>query len=142
MTPSKAAAKVEFLTPAEQAEHELELKVSILATPLVGTWTNVDPSTRGIVKAMIAVSGTGINVHLYGACSPTPCDWGTVHGLTYSNNVSGASAVAFSAMYNFGFKQTIVTGHLSGVQLTLETYDTFLDGSGRSAYFSTYQMKK
>lgn len=142
MTPTKAELKIEFLAPAEQLEHELELKAPVGVTPLVGTWTNIDAHTRGIVRAIIAAAGTGINVHLYGACSPTPCDWGAVHGQVYSNNVSGTSAVAFSATYNFGFKQTIVTGHLNGAQLALETFDVFLDGSGRSAYFSSYAMKK
>jgi hypothetical protein len=141
------ATKHEFLAPTDVLERELEPKTgvvaaAVVATPLVGTWVNVDPNTRGIVKAMIAVAGSGINLHLFGACSPTPCDWGTVHGQVYANSVSTTSAVAFSALYNFNFKQTIVVGHLDGPRLTIETLDTFEDGSGRSAYYSTYAMKK
>jgi len=141
------ATKLEFMAPTDIAAPELEMKEGVVAkvvtaAPLVGTWLNVDKQTAGLVRIIIAAAGTEITVHAFGACSPTPCDWGTVPGVAYATNVSATPAIAFSAQYKFSFKQTIVVGHLNGADLTVETFDNFTDGSGRSAYYSTYVMQK
>jgi hypothetical protein len=103
---------------------------------LIGKWENCNKSTRGIVRVELGASGTTLTVHVFGACTPTPCDWGVVRGLAYSENVSSADAVAFSANYKFSFKETIVTGHLNAGCLVVETYNHFTDGSGRCDYYS------
>ena len=134
-----------FLAPSDipAAQHERAITAAaVLPSALVGTWANIDPATRGIVKIVIAAAATGILVHAYGACSPTPCDWGSVSGLAYAANVSSNAGVAFTATYNFGFKQTFMTGHLNGRLLAVETFDHFTDGSGRSDYYSAYTMQK
>ena len=109
-----------------------------LASPkaLVGTWVNCDKATRGIVKVKIGNRRGTLVVNVFGACHPTPCDWKTVKGLAYAENVSSNKAVAFSAVYKFGFKKTIVTGHLCSGCLIVETFNHFTDGSGRSDYYS------
>ena len=45
-------------------------------TNLLGTWTNVNPTTGGVVKIEITNPGGVFTIHTYGACSPTPCDHG------------------------------------------------------------------
>jgi hypothetical protein len=40
-----------------------------------GSWNNVDPNTSGITKLEIVVSGTSAQVHAWGKCHPSDCDW-------------------------------------------------------------------
>jgi hypothetical protein len=39
------------------------------AGDFVGTWKNLNPSTRGIVQVTVAPD---MSMHLWGACTPTP----------------------------------------------------------------------
>lgn len=144
--PTPVTTKVDFRAPADVLHDEIiRLKLPanytpevIAQSPLLGTWVNCDHHTRGLVRLMIAASGKEITVHGFGACSPTPCDWGIVNGLVYAANVTASPAVAFSATYTFAFKQTIVVGQLLNGALMVETFDHFTDNSGRSDYFSQY----
>jgi hypothetical protein len=77
---------VEFNTPLEKVERAAKAAVSV--SPLVGTWTACDRHTNGIVRIVIAAKGAGITVQVFGACTPTPCDWGVVDGDAYAANVS------------------------------------------------------
>jgi hypothetical protein len=131
----------EFMTPAQIVEKNITAQ-AVSSAPLLGTWNNVNHATRDIVKIVIASSGTGITVHAYGACSPTPCDWGAVAGLDYAASVSSSPAVAFSAQYRFSFSQVILVGHLQGKNLLVESFTHFTDGSGRSDYYITDTMAK
>jgi hypothetical protein len=91
---------------------------------------------------MIAANGNEIAVHAFGACTPTPCDWGQVNGLVYANNVATVPAVAFTASYTFAFKVTTIVGHLQNGALIVETFDHFTDNSGRADYYSMNIMSK
>jgi hypothetical protein len=136
--------KPEFRAPADVLHEEIERRglakdlvvKAVAPTPIVGTWVNCDHTTRGLVRLMIAASGKEITVHGFGACSPTPCDWGIVNGLVYAPNVTANTAVGFTVTYNFSFKQTIVVGHLMNGALVVETFDHFTDSSGRADYYS------
>jgi hypothetical protein len=137
--------KPEFNTPADQIEEGGAQRAAAPAAavvsvdPLLGTWTNCDSKTRGIVKVIL--SGN-LKVQAFGSCTPTPCDWGTVKGLAYAANVSSSQPVAFSAIYKFSFKETILVGVLDRGSLIVETFDNFTDGSGRSDYYSKYYLCK
>jgi len=109
---------------------------------LVGTWNNTDHATRDIVKIVIAAAGTNLTVDVFGACTPSPCVWGTVPGFAYADNVSSTPSVAFTAQYTFSFAKVIVTGHLDGKYLDLESFTEFTDGSGRSNLYTTDRMAK
>jgi hypothetical protein len=136
--------KPEFRAPSDILEKEVErLKLTlpkaavvVNAQPILGTWVNCDHQTRGLVRLMITASGNEVMIHGFGACSPTPCDWGAVNGLIYADNVTAIPAVAFTAVYNFGFKQTTLVGHLLKGSLMVETFDHFTDKSGRADYYS------
>lgn len=142
--------KPEYKTPADLAETQpaemqaaaAPVDLAVAPGALVGTWINSDPATRGLVKVIIAATGLDITVNAFGACSPTPCNWGIVPGTAYAANVSSTTGIAFSAQYKFGFKTSVVTGTLQGKLLIVETFDTFTDGSGRSNYYSRYTMHK
>jgi len=134
-----AESKHEFNAPAdelEKATEDAEAKAALVGpAALVGTWNACDASTRGIVRVVIAAAGQGITVHVFGACTPTPCDWGQVNGHAYAENVSSNAAVAFSANYRFKFKETLVTGVLDAGSLRVEMFNHFTDNSGRSDYY-------
>jgi hypothetical protein len=114
----------------------------VASAPLAGTWKNINSATRDLVKVVIAAAGSGIQIDAFGACSPTPCNWGNAAGLAYASSVSTSPAVAFSVQYKFSFAQVILTGHLQGKNLIIETFTHFTDGSGRSDYYSTDTMAK
>lgn len=103
---------------------------------LVGKWNNCDKNTRGVVRVVLGTKGSALTVQVFGACTPTPCDWGVVAGIAYGESVVATEAIAFSARYTFSFKEAIVTGHLDNGTLILETYNKFTDASGRSNYYS------
>lgn len=134
--------KPEFRTPAQIVPHDFTPAAAVALAPLVGTWNNVDHATRDIVKIQITAVGTALHVDVFGACSPTPCNWGNVSAIAYAANVSSTPAVAFTAHYSFSFSQVVVVGHISGKNLILETFTQFTDGSGRSNYYATNTMAK
>jgi hypothetical protein len=103
---------------------------------LIGRWNNCDKNTRGLVRLVLGTKGSTLTVQGFGACTPTPCDWGVVEGIAYGESVVATEAIAFSARYDFNFKETIVTGHLDNGTLIVETFDKFKDGSGRANYYS------
>ncbi len=138
---TSVSTKHEYMTPSQVVEGAATA-AAVTSTPLVGTWNNVNPATRDVVKVVIAAAGSGIKVDAFGACSPTPCNWGNVAGTAYAANVSSSPAVAFSAQYKFSFAQAILVGHLQGKNLIIETFTHFTDGSGRDDYYSTDTMAK
>jgi cathepsin K len=46
-----------------------------LAPDIAGTWNNVDPNTGSLTRVIVTTNST--QVHCYGKCTPTDCDWGT-----------------------------------------------------------------
>lgn len=138
---STTVTKHEYMTPSQMVEGAATA-AAVVSTPLLGTWNNVNPATRDIIKVVIAAAGSGIKVDAFGACTPTPCNWGSVAGLAYASGVSSSPAIAFSAQYKFSFSQVILVGHLQGKNLMLEAFTHFTDGSGRSDYYATDTMVK
>jgi len=114
----------------------------ILLPNILGDWRNMDANTRGIVRVVVTETGGKLWVEVYGACEPTPCDWKKVEAHAYDATVTGGPAVAFTASYTFGFKDTLVTGHLAGAHLIVEDFNTFTDNSGRMPYFGSGTFKK
>src|ERR1700722_12204183 len=105
---SSAAVTAALLTlPAAQAA---------TATPvppppsraLAGTWVNTNHATRNIVDLVVATTGRGITVDGFGACTPTPCEWGRIAGTVFGPDASAATGTAFAAQWNFGFARTVV----------------------------------
>ncbi len=124
------------------AKVKMEKALILSLTNLIGKWNNCDKNTRGLVSVVLTAQGNVLKVQCFGSCVPTPCNWGVITGTAYAENVTATPAIAFSAMYDFKFKATIVTGYLDRGCLIVETFDTFKDGSGRSNYYSRYYMCK
>lgn len=130
----------------------LGLTAPVMAQPptsvanLTGTWVNVNPSTGGIVKIVITNTG-GFKIHTYGACSPTPCDHGTIAASPFSKSVSSAVAHGLRGQYNFGFSTVLVTAQRTyqydgGNFLEIETRTQFAAGDTRYDYTRTELFRK
>ncbi|MFY9608547.1 MAG: hypothetical protein WAU45_08020 [Blastocatellia bacterium] len=106
-------------------------------TPLLGEWVNTNTATRGIEKVVIHRDGDDVFIRVFGAWSPSPCDWGEARAdVLYSTGVQSSDVMAFSAAYDFGFLETRLEANLSLGLLVIANLNTFRDGSGRSNYFS------
>lgn len=112
--------------PLVQATALVSTGTASAATPsLVGDWVNVDPATRNIVRINITQTSVGTFAHVYGACSPSACDWGLAR---VSSEYPGF------ATYNQGFAIKYLTISRSGLYLVVSTYVHFTDHSGRADY--------
>ena len=115
-------------------------------TSLDGTWVNVNPNTRTLVKIVIAHRSGGITVHAFGACHPRACNLGTVNGLVYSSGSNNSTGKAFTAQYNSGFATDILSGVLAntsnGARLTVNDFEHYTDNSGRYDQLNTDTFKK
>jgi hypothetical protein len=110
-----------------------------------GSWNNVDPNTSGITRLEIAASGSSAQVHAWGRCHPSDCDWGTVQAQAFASSVSSdlaGEADRLIAVFDAGFSETTLVIKLSGNALIVESYDRFKDSSGRSNYQSIYKFQK
>jgi hypothetical protein len=134
-----------FNAPIEQLPETAKAPFKPAASSLsrlVGTWQNIDAATQSIGSVVLTNQQGTLEVHVFGACSPTPCDWQQVPGQVYDASVSGGPAIAFTATYNFGFKNTIIAGHHQGPNLIIEDFNVFTDGSGRAAYYDKGTFKR
>ncbi len=113
---------------------------------LIGTWVNIDLATGGIPAFIITKdpAGVGLTIQAFGACVPTWCDWGIVKCVPYAENVSATLAEAFTAFYDPGYAETIVTGVRLLIPryeeynfMTVNSFTVFKDGSARTDYYAT-----
>ena len=105
------------------------------------TWTNVNPA-GGLVAIRITGTSAFPVVRAFGRCTPTPCNLGSVRGITYGPSISARTGATLLAPYVFSFKneQLVITysRSITGVQrLTVAEYNEFTDHSGRSNYTMT-----
>jgi len=98
---------------------------------LNGTWINVDPATRGIVRIQIK----GNKVHPYGACHPDLCDWGVLKAKAFAGGADSSSAAALLAKQTTAFGRVQITLSLdTRGRLQVEEFTHFTDSSGRVDY--------
>jgi hypothetical protein len=107
----------------------------------LGLWVNPS-ATGGLAKVFVGGTAAAPVVHAFGQCSPTPCDWGRVRGITYGASISSTVGNNMLAPYTFGFKNAQLaityTHPLKGADtLTVTSYNEFTDTSGRSNYAKT-----
>ncbi len=110
-----------------------------------GDWSNVDPNTGGITKLSIAISGASANVHAWGKCHPTDCDWGGVNAFAFASDVSSdpvSQAQALMATFITTFSETTLFISPQGSRLSVQSYTRFTDNSGRSNYASSGMFQK
>ncbi len=104
-------------------------------TPLAGTWLNSNAETKGLVRVEVTNREGTPFVRAFGACEPSPCDWGEVRADAFSDNVASKEAMAFSAFYDFSFMESYLQGMVKKGVLVIANFTRFKDDSGRSNYF-------
>lgn len=115
---------------------EVKAGASIAPEPMIGTWFNTNNGTQGIAKAVLALQGREITLHIYAVGDPARSNWGETTVNLFAANTQSAEAMAFSAFYDFGFMETHLQGHVRQGVLIIAKFDRFKDDSGRSNYFS------
>lgn len=108
---------------------------------ILGTWNQVG-NNGGVIKIVITGGNGIIEVHPYGACSPTPCDWGIHPALAFSSSVVSDIAQGFEAKIVFSFKTVYLQGHLfknslGQVMLEVTVQNQFAPGDFRWDYQQT-----
>jgi hypothetical protein len=104
---------------------------------LAGSWKS---SGNGVIALKIT-AGASPTVAAFGACTPTPCNLGTVKAITYGTNVSSKFGNVLLAPYAFGFKNEqllikLIPGTTTDLdRLQVSNYNEFTDG--RSNYRQT-----
>lgn len=110
------------------------------AASLPAIWINIAAAgnVRAVILSLAPASGL-LEVHAYGFCSPVPCNWGTVTGITFGPSISATTAGTFLAPYRFGFANKLLDGRINaaGTRLTVQTWTEFTDHSNRSNYMTT-----
>jgi hypothetical protein len=109
-----------------------------LSLPAIWINTAATGNVRAVILSLAPGSGL-LQVHAYGFCSPVPCNWGTVTGITFGPSVAATSGGTFLAPYKFGFANKLLDGRINkaGTRLTVQTWTEFTDHSKRSNYVST-----
>lgn len=109
---------------------------SCLAQPEDGTWTNTDPATRSITRAVLRFTcqdqvlngqlyppGPPWHIHLWGKCSPSDCDWG-------ETGATRLSTQHIYGRYDQGFAKRYVYARMSQYrpgQLWIYVWTDFTD---------------
>ena len=142
-----AAALLSSLAPAQAATARPAAPVPPAPTAaLAGTWVNTNHATRNIVDLVVATTAKGITVDGFGACSPSPCQWGRIAGTVFGPNVTAKAGTSFAAQWNFGSSRTVLLATYSAPKnvptLTVQEFTTFTDSSHRANYTVTEKFTK
>jgi len=102
---------------------------------LVGSWSNDDPNTGGITRFQFAKLDDQIQVHAWGKCHPTDCDWGVQRAL-----LDGES---FVVVWDEGFVMRKMTMNINLIRkLTATTESVYSDSRPRRRSDETFVKSK
>lgn len=89
----------------------------------LGNWLNEDPNTGGITRVDIRSDGSMLYLHMWGACTPTDCDWGEV-----STPLSDANDPRLTVVWDQGFViRSQIIDYLSDGRLRIESHSNYTD---------------
>lgn len=129
--------RMKSMRPEDQPEVAGPLSPgSVDPTPFLGVWLSTNSKTPGIAKLIITGDDDGLMVHAYGSLGSSLCDWGEVRGAVFADGVTSKRGLAFSALYDFGFKVISLQAKVKKGVLVVASFNRFKDNSGRSNYFS------
>ncbi|GAB2960492.1 hypothetical protein [Saccharothrix stipae] len=110
--------------------------VTLSTERLLGTWFATDHHARGAVELRLSEVGDALSVRVFGAAAAEPVDWGRVRATPYAAGVTADTAIAFTAVFEFGFRTASLAAYVKQGILVLDTFARFTDGSSRADYFS------
>jgi hypothetical protein len=133
--------------PAEENGLPVATSLSSISglSQFAGNWVNMDSNTGGMPTISIDIIGASANVHAWGRCHPTDCDWGIVQAFVFAPDVSSdmvSQAQALMATFVESFKETTLFITPQGNRLSVQLYTRFTDNSGRTNYGSIEVFKK
>ena len=103
---------------------------------LQGKWKNVNLLTGQISRFIIKILDDKLLLNCFGKVENGEMDWGLVTGELFSSKVISKEIEGFVANYDFGFMETRVVGNVKYGVITIQSYNTFKDGSSRNNYIS------
>ena len=104
--------------------------------PFVGHWRSTNRNTQGIARLIVRSDGDGLRVRGFGAGEPSECEWGEAAAAVFADSPESASGHAFRAVFDLGFKETILQAKVKKGVLVVANFNRFTDGSRRANYFS------
>lgn len=111
-----------------------------LANDFIGNWFNVDAETNGITRVEIRQRPTGLEIHPFGRCHPTDCDWGWSPAEQFISHADGQIA-ALLVEYRTRSDRIVTTLTLRHEQglLRVDSFTRFADE--RRPYWAVYHFK-
>jgi|LakMenEpi03Aug12_release.lakeMendotaPanAssembly.Ray.scaffolds.fasta_scaffold408117_2 hypothetical protein len=114
----------------------LHVSQAYAATPLAGTWVNVDENSGSLTRLEVTEEADGWVIHAWGSCSPNDCDWGKVplymavsdaahtlgHGFAYWDHKEKNPKVDI---------RTFTMLHVDDDTLVVESFDVYGKAAGR-----------
>ena len=131
MTPVHTMPIEELLDAADPHSPE-----RVDTAPFIGCWVSTNKQTQGIARLVVDGDGDGLRVQAFGAASPSLIAWGEEKATVFADGVASTTGLAFRAVYNLGFKETILQAKVKKGVLVVANFNRFTDGSGRASYFS------
>jgi hypothetical protein len=106
-------------------------------TPLCGDWLNADHNgTPGMLGVSLTEQEGSLWVRGLGMARPVAYAWHRVRTASFAPDPASSQVWGFLVDYDFGFMRTIVAGYYKTSVLVATTYNTFHDGSERTAYWT------
>jgi hypothetical protein len=109
-----------------------------------GNWVNVDSNSVGISILSIDIAGASANIHAWGKCLPTDCDWGMVPAFVFAPDVSTdpvSHAEALMAIFDLGSSDATLFIKHKGNGLLVESYTSFEDNNEGGSSLDIFQRK-
>jgi len=108
--------------------------VSVDASAFLGTWVNTWRDTRTITRFVLSEADGGYAIDTYVAGGTGYL--GSTEAVPFSPDVNSRQADGFSASYDFGFEEMLLTAYFVKGLIVVSQYTRFKDGSGRPDYFN------
>lgn len=103
-------------------------------TPYLGTWRNSNVATQGIKQFILAKKDGAYTIQA--SAADDSFEWGEVEITAYADSVDSQQAVAFDAVYDFGFMESYLGAYSNKGLIVVAIFNKLKDGSGRSDYFT------
>ena len=106
---------------------------------ITGRFRSCDRATPGFVEITVAGEDRGLEITVRAASRPAShlgqtADLLSIRGTAFGESVHGGAAAGFLAESQSSFQRLVLAAYLNKGLLAIDTFATFLDGSGRSAY--------